>query len=218
RVGEDLIAKRKCVILQIKPIHRGNPSRKVWIDSETLFPLRKESYNSEGELESVSMFTQIEYNPDIPEDLFKIPDGWRRVKLSGFRPVDLERDLSSELGFKPILLKSPPEGYVLSGAFINITPSGPLLQVKYTDGMNQISLFERLRVRGRGMGMGWMHGRGRRMMGRRMRWGQKSCVMFEDIGMQAGKAVMIPHPRLNITIVGDISEEIMRRIVEKNFR
>ncbi len=218
RAGEDLIAERRCVILWIKPVHRGNPSRKVWIDSETLFPLRKESYNSNGELESVSMFTEIEYAPDIPEGLFKLPEGWMTVERPGFKPIDLDRDLSSELGFKPILLKNLPEGYVLSGAFINAAAPGPLLQVKYTDGMNQISLFERIKVRGRGMGMGWMRGRGRRMMGRKMMWGRKACMMFEDIGVQAGRAVMVPHPRLLITIVGDVSEEIMRHIVEENFR
>ena len=43
-------------------------------------------------------------------------------------------------------------------------------------------------------------------------------MMFEDIGVQAGKAVMVPHPRLLIIIVGDVSEEIMRHIVEENFR
>lgn len=218
RVGEDLIAGRRCVILWIKPAHRGNPSRKMWIDSETLFPLRKESYNSDGELESVSTFTKIEYHPDIPEELFRIPEGWRRIERPGFKPIDLSRDLSSELGFKPILLKNPPKGYVLSGAFLNATPPGPLLQVKYTDGMNQISLFERAKVHRRGMGMGWMRGRGGRMMGRRMIWGREGCVMFEGIGVQAGRAVMVPHPRLLITIVGDVSEEIMRQIVEENFR
>jgi len=216
RAGEDLIAGRRCVILWIKPVYRGNPSRKVWIDSATLFPLRKESYDSNGELESVSTFTKVEYNPDIPEGLFKIPKGWRRVERPGFKPIDLDQDLSSELGFKPILLKILPKGYVLSGAFINAAPPGPVLQVKYTDGMNQISLFERIRIRRRGMGMGWM--RGRRMMGRKMMWGRKACMMFEDIGVQAGKAVVVPHPRLLITIVGDVSEEIMRRIVEENFR
>jgi outer membrane lipoprotein-sorting protein len=216
KAGEDVISGRRCLILWIKPVHKGNPSKKLWIDAENSFPLRKEHYSPEGELESVSVFTTVEYNPEISDKLFRLPDGRRFVRRPGFKPVPSDQDPSPRLGFKPILLKNPPEGYVLAGMLINIAPPRPMLQVKYTDGLNQISIFERLKLRGRGMGMGWMHG-GRR--GRRMMWGRggKECLMFERMGLQAGKAVVVPHPTLYISIVGDVSEEIMRRIVEENF-
>ena len=197
-VGEGKAAGRKAIILEVKPIHPGNPSRRIWVDVEKAFPLKTELYSPEGRLISSSGFIEVEFDPGMKESAFEIPRGWRLLERPGFRPVRPGEKLRDLLGFEPLPLKSPPPGYVLLDMLVNLNPPRPILQIRYTDGLNQISVFERLKPP--------------RMMRRRGRWsfmrrwrGPRGCMM------------VVPHPQLHISVVGDVSEELLRRVVEESF-
>lgn len=195
-VGEEEVAGRRTTILELRPLHSGNPSRRIWVDLERAFPLRAELYSPDGGMISAYRFLEVEFDPGMDESAFEIPKGWRLIERPGFRPVKPDEDLRRLLGFEPIPLRSPPPGYVLLDMLISTAPPRPILQIRYTDGLNLISVFQRPRPP-----------RMMREWSRMRRWRRGP----------RGYMMIAPHPRLLISVAGDVSEELLRRVIEENF-
>lgn len=62
--GTETVANHFTQVVKVVPRHKGNPSKKLWIDTKTFIPLKKEYYNSDGVLTTQTFYTNIRY--DVP--------------------------------------------------------------------------------------------------------------------------------------------------------
>lgn len=133
RVGASrLVANRRCIEVLISPRRDDNPSKRLWVDQETGLVLGTELLNWRRESITSSFFRDIEINPDLSRetDLLDLP----------IRPVAPR--VRPPLGFRVVYPRYLPPGYV----FVNLetVSLGPhrAVHLRYTDGLNTISLFE----------------------------------------------------------------------------
>ncbi|NLS45033.1 MAG: hypothetical protein GX969_04765 [Firmicutes bacterium] len=139
---ENLIG-RSAYIIELKPRHFGNPSRKIWVDKEYPFILKTEKYGSDGALSSVSFYNQIEFFPFFDDDIFKldIPSNITKVELpvlSGLIPLD---ELNRKADFSIPMPEFIPPGYVIEGGILSSYKPFPAAHIRLTDGLNTISYF-----------------------------------------------------------------------------
>jgi len=195
--GTEKIAERQARILQIIPKHKGNPSIKLWIDIKTFVILKREYYNSDNTLVSKTFYTQINFNTKINDDVFITP----------INASYLESDLSAEKTTKdgiPFSIFEPkylPVGYILEGYYLFKPLCGKGVQLRYTDGLNSISILEVVPPIGWHR-MGWFRERGR---------GMQRCRLIDNL---QGRIIRINRDKLNIAIVGDISENELQKIAD----
>ncbi|HUU54120.1 MAG TPA: sigma-E factor regulatory protein RseB domain-containing protein [Armatimonadota bacterium] len=170
--GEAVIAGRPARVIEIAPREGGPLLFRLWLDRKTHFALKRERHNIEGRLTSGTEYTEVQFGPTVAPDVFAVPEGW-----AARQPADREAklslgQLSARLGFA---LRSPqylPPGYVLLGGYEQGWGRHRLrmAELRYTDGLRMLSLFQRERTGeegagGRG-GRGRGHGRGRDEGGR----------------------------------------------------
>ena len=210
--GMEKIAERPTRILQLKPHHAGNPSKKLWIDTETFMPLKREHYNSDGVLTTRSFYTRINYDARIKDSDFSLPKGWQIIESSRDMKKLSQEELSEIVGFEPVEPKYVPVGYVLDGFYLFFFPMrrGKSVHLRYVDGLNCVSVFEVLPPRSRYV-MGRMRGFGR---GRRMGHGQQCNPRRRMLGNRQGKMIRMIKNNLNIIIVGDIAEAELQKMAD----
>jgi outer membrane lipoprotein-sorting protein len=214
--GTEEIAGRQTQIIEVKPCNICGPSKKLWIDKETFMPLKKERYNSDGTLTTLTFYTKINYDAKIKDNDFSAPKDWRTVKAPrNMRKLDKKR-IAEIVGFDIVEPKYVPEGYILDGFYLfHPMPRDRGVHIRYVDGINSISVFEILppwprrlmhRFR-RGFSRGPQRHRG---MGRRHRRGGEAWWLH---GIQ-GKRIRVTSGDLNIIVVGDIAEEELQKIAD----
>lgn len=86
-VGTDVVAGREAYLLELRPTFERHVSSsdpdlieglvKWWLDKETYFELKMEQYTEDGLLYDSRVYTSIQYNVYLPDDLFtfQIPEG-----------------------------------------------------------------------------------------------------------------------------------------------
>lgn len=126
------VANRPCLLLLITPTHEGNPSKRIWVDEATGLALRTELLNWKQENISSSTFREIEIDPDLSAeaDLLRAP----ARALSPVAPASVP--------FQPIRPRYLPPGYVFSGSDVITLGQHLGLHLRYSDGLNSISLFQ----------------------------------------------------------------------------
>lgn len=140
--GEQNIAGRRCWGYNILPKTSGNPSRLMYIDSETYLPLRTENVNGLGELVNVSVYSEIEYVNSLDEDLFRAPTS--NVEDDGIEragPMS-KASAEAEAGFAVREPDYVPGGYCFAGAFIIKQGRSVAVHMQWFDGLSLISLFK----------------------------------------------------------------------------
>jgi negative regulator of sigma E activity len=176
--GVATIAGRRALLLKVSPRKPPGPRRDVWIDSATSVILRTDSYTSDGRLQASTRVVSISFPARLSETLFALPRGWTVTQHSPNAGEKLSiAEASQKIGmpvYQPSVL---PAGFHLQGVYLATTGSGiPMVHLRYTDGLNSLSVFQHAYRRGGGMGMGRGMGMG---MGRRWRGGR---------GMMQGEA------------------------------
>jgi outer membrane lipoprotein-sorting protein len=214
--GTEEIAGRQTQILEVKPFKSYNPAKKLWIDTETFMPLKKEHYNSDGVLATLTFYTQISYDTKIKEKDFSVPKDWRVVEAPRKMRKLAKKKIAEIVGFDVVEPKYMPEGYVLDGFYLfHPMPRDRGVHIRYVDGINSISVFEILppwprrlmhRFR-RGFGRGSQMNRG---MGRMRRHAEGPRWLH---GIQ-GKRIRATSGDLNIIIVSDIAEAELQKIAD----
>ena len=130
--GTDNVAGRSVYVFKFSPRKRGSPSQSIWVDKEYFLILRSETRNANGDLTAASAFTEIRFNSgDIKSSVFEI---------SG---REASNSPSGKLGFRVIKPSYVPKGYQLVDVnSINIG-NDPAAHLKYSNGLNTLSIFER---------------------------------------------------------------------------
>ncbi len=147
-------ADRHVSLVTIKRPVGHTLARRFWIDNGTGLILKREIYGDDGELAVTSTFSEINYHPKSSFGSFSL------AALSKTPSVHtVENSAPSEDPIKPALVPgqltgkafAPPNlaGYRLVGASTTTTGGKPLLHLRYSDGLNLVSLFEQQRTQAR---------------------------------------------------------------------
>ncbi len=147
-------AERKVCLVTIKRPQGHTLARKFWIDTGTGLILKREIYGDDGELAVTRAFTEITYHPKPSSELFSL-SGLSR--LPGVRSVESPSPAEAPIPLPSVSAQlsgnayAPPSlaGYRLVGASETATGGRPLLHLRYSDGLNLVSLFEQRRTQAR---------------------------------------------------------------------
>lgn len=200
-------ANRKVFVLTIARKTNRTLARKLWIDAATGLALKFENYDDHGKLVVTVAFSDINYHVNLPRALFDLSAIARRpgVRLeqepaSGETALKLSA-VSRELG-GAALAPSTINGYRLISAARTRNAGNNMLHIRYSDGLNLVSLFER-----------------RRKEVRRPTRVPKS-MRPTQIGRRKGHVVHQPSittlnwdtRSLNITLMGEVGEATLRSL------
>jgi negative regulator of sigma E activity len=130
--GPQVVAQRDCSLLLINPRHKGNPSKRMWIDRGTGLVLRTELLNWKQQHISISAFRDIQIDPNLTDALPLLAPP-RQAQIAPRRTV---------LGFQPSSPAYIPPGYVSTGTDVMTLGKFTAAHLHYTDGLNTISLFQ----------------------------------------------------------------------------
>lgn len=142
-VATENLAGRQAYVIELKPRHPGNPSRRIWVDREYPFILKTEKYGPDGAMSSVSFYNQIEFVPLLSDDIFKldIPPHVAKVELPVSGNVIPLDELEKEADFRIPVPEFTPPGYVIEGGILSPYKAFPSAHIRLTDGLNTISYF-----------------------------------------------------------------------------
>jgi len=224
--AEEIVAGRRARIIEIAPREGGPPVYRLWLDRETRFALKRERHNVDGRLTSGTEYTAVQFGPAIAPEVFAVPQGWVTKQ-----PVDREAKLSlSQLGARlGFAIRSPkyvPPGYVLLGGYEQEWGRHRLrmAELRYTDGLRVLSIFQRERTgdegSGRHGGRGRQHGRDRgeddrdRGRGGGLGFGPPGREEMTLVDRGTEKALRYFSRDTAVVVVGDLTAEEIVRIAK----
>ena len=147
-------AERKVRLVTLKRPLGHTLARKFWIDTGTGLILKREIYGDDGEIAVTRAFTDITFHPKPSSEVFSLA---RLAKLPGVHTVENSSpaEASIPLPSLPVQLSGKAyapinlAGYRLVGASQTTLGGRPLLHLRYSDGLNLVSLFEQRRTQAR---------------------------------------------------------------------
>lgn len=123
--------------------YTGQTTMRVLIDQSTNLMLERQQYASNGSLVAQTRLEQVRFTGAIPNGVFDIPSGLRRVEgaAHGTESSDVQRVISTA-GFDALEPKYLPEGFSpIAGDVVSIK-NVPTLHLLYSDGIRTVSLFQ----------------------------------------------------------------------------
>lgn len=131
------------VIVSFQSKANDRPAWKIWINSEHGLVVRTEIYDINGNLALLSAFSELTFQPKLPEKTFTmtVPKGTkvtRSVEQSFQSIEEAQRYVSFPIS-EPTYM---PSGFILSAVIVSKTTGGEKIQLAYIDGMSSISVFE----------------------------------------------------------------------------
>lgn len=142
------IAERKAYLVTIKRPQGQTLARRFWIDSGSGLILKREIYAEDGKLAVTVGFSDITYHPALPSSLFTLSGLAKSVRVAELPTAETAVPLStvrSRLGGRASAPASLG-GYHLVGAATTNIGRHPVLHLRYSDGLNLVSVFEQRRT------------------------------------------------------------------------
>ena len=148
------IAGRKAYAVTVRSKRPNKPFNRLWIDPYTGIVLRREIYHSDSTLSSVTYFSDIRLAPSLSTAEFS-PWQWsaRRPRLVEAHSSGDLAETGTDLGHLPsgyagrALTPKALDGYFLQSSTVLHGKSQTALHLLYTDGLNQVSVYESLTPR-----------------------------------------------------------------------
>jgi len=143
-----VIADRKTYVVTIKRPSGQTLARRFWIDAGSGLILKREIYRDDGKLAVSVTFSDITYHPSLAPSLFTLSGLARTVHVAELPTAETAIPLSS-VRFQLAGKASAPAslaGYRLVGATTTKIGERPVLHLRYSDGLNLVSLFEQRRT------------------------------------------------------------------------
>jgi negative regulator of sigma E activity len=205
------VAGRPAYVLRLASRHPGNPSKTVWIDAETKLALRQDLFDPDGRLLSASQFREISFSPSLPGNLFTVPVEARVDKrreadgpLAGAQQPPWATAQKAGQALPCEQPRYVPAGYELVHRFCLKRPEREFAHLRYTDGLNTISLF----IERSSAGAATVSQDGRR--GRRRHGGPGSDPQRGE----HGRRFSLQRGDTRYTLVGNINASELRRMAE----
>lgn len=142
------IADRKTYLVTIKRPAGQTLARRFWIDAGSGLILKRETYRDDGRLAVTEAFTDIRYHVLLPASMFRVsglPRAVRVISLPTAETAVPPASVSTQLAgraFAPTMLG----GYRMVGVTTTKIGQRPVLHLRYSDGLNLVSLFEQRRT------------------------------------------------------------------------
>lgn len=143
-----LWADRKSYLVTIKRPQGRTLARRFWIDAGSGLILKRETFREDGKPAITAAYTDIAYHGVFAPPLFTLAGLARTVHTVELPSTETAVSLSSlrtRLAGKAAAPASLA-GYRLVGATMTKVGSRPVLHLRYSDGLNLVSLFEQRRT------------------------------------------------------------------------
>jgi outer membrane lipoprotein-sorting protein len=113
KVGEEWVAGREAVILEITP--DGGDSYRLWVDKETDLPLQKQSA-MQNAVQMKVVYREISFIEEIPAELlvYNPPGGYTEMNTDPEQVLFTMEEAEDMAGFLPVLPKDIPDQYALT--------------------------------------------------------------------------------------------------------
>ena len=131
------------VVVVFQPKAHDRPSWKIWVESEHGLVVRTEIYDLGGNLALLSAFSELTFEPKLPEKAFTmtVPKG-TTVKTSVEQTFSSVEDAQSSVSFPVLEPAYLPSGFLLSSVIVSAEQNRERVQLTYIDGMSSISFFQ----------------------------------------------------------------------------
>ena len=144
------VASRKTVTLSLVSKYSGTLVQRVWLDSATKLVLQRETYRSDGTMDTKTSFDNIRIVNDLPKDLFDltVPAGMQVKPGTTFGKAGKDlATVQSSLSFTVVSPKFVPPGFTFDTASVGARNGIQTVQLLYTDGLRDFSVFENATAR-----------------------------------------------------------------------
>jgi negative regulator of sigma E activity len=144
QVGQETVAGHACGIIEVMARSAAPvPFRKFWIDPTNGAQLRIEQYDTQGQLQSASYYTQVTYNPVFDKATFRLPSSGGKVVTNGFVAPTLTLDqVRAQAGFPVQVPAVLPEGFHYQGGSVSDKKDYRVVELRYFNGVTVLSVFE----------------------------------------------------------------------------
>lgn len=139
------VAGRKTKVLSFVSRYSGALVERVWIDSATKLVLKRETYHADGTIDSKTSFDNVRIGASLPKELFDltVPPGMHVVPGTTFGKAGKDvASAASGLDFKVVSPDYLPHGFTLQRAALGKRNDIQTIQLVYTDGLRDFSVFE----------------------------------------------------------------------------
>lgn len=132
--GIDKVAGRECQVIILEPRDQFRYTHMLWIDQQTMLPLKTRTVDNRGAPVSMFVFSEIEIGKKPERAVFDVRMAGKRVQ-----PASLASSPQDAGGWGI----SPPPGYVSVLEAMRPMPGkkSPVLHRVYSDGMSNLSIF-----------------------------------------------------------------------------
>jgi outer membrane lipoprotein-sorting protein len=214
-VGEGQVAGRSVWVIDISPRRREGVVQRLWIDRGTGFALKRERYNIDGKLTAGTEYLEVRFGARVAPEVFRVPPGWQRMGPDGRGRRLTVAELSREARFAVRPPRYVPAGYELTGGYLNRGGRWEfeMAELRYTDGLRVMSVFERAHRGepqprgGRGRGRGGPPGRGRGPG-----FGPPGPQQMTLVDRGSHKALRYFGREFVLVVVGDLTPEELVRV------
>jgi outer membrane lipoprotein-sorting protein len=144
-------ADRKTYLVTIKRPHGLTLARRFWIDAGSGLILKRETYQEDGKLAVTETFSDIAYHKAFAPHFFNLSGLAKTLHVTELPSAEIAVPLAS-LRIQLAGKASAPAylaGYRLVGATTTKIGGRPVLHLRYSDGLNLVSLFEQRRTQPR---------------------------------------------------------------------
>jgi len=142
--GQDRVAGHDVQIIQISPAGTFRGARRYWVDPTNGAQLKIETYGPDGQLESISYFTQVTYNAPLDRGAFAPPHVPAETRIVSATPGQTLAAAPSDTqaGFHVLQPTYLPAGFRFQSATQSQVGGEPLIGLQYGDGVTVLSVYE----------------------------------------------------------------------------
>ncbi|KPJ62452.1 MAG: hypothetical protein AMS15_03975 [Planctomycetes bacterium DG_23] len=143
--GEEEIAGREALVLKCRGKYPGRPTLVLWVDKENFLRLKEKRLSPQGQEIYSAEFEEIDFAGLVSPQHF-VPPSDEKMQERRERKEELSlTQARTQLDFDILLPKNLPQGFELDRVRImRWKGRQAALHLVYTDGLTQVSLFERL--------------------------------------------------------------------------
>jgi len=139
QLDDEVVGEFNTYVLEITPLFQTTFSKlKYWIDKTTLFPIKREIYDTDGSVRFAELVTSFEINTGIADSEFDLPEDVEILTPSDWQNPTTIEEIEDIVGFSILFPTHLPQNYQLDGEYM--VGSGSILLSG--DGTYKIDYFQ----------------------------------------------------------------------------